>query len=651
MTNTYHADVDGRSYGVGRAALRPEWGGTGLFANPVAVPIDGVTERVSAGDTTWQEYVDLDGEVGAFIRDALPKQYDGGEQVSSTWAKKPFRPSVPQHRAGLIRGQNTLDLWLFPFADSANHGGFDIDSYDVVQMRLTADGGLVGESPDTTAIFDVDPAPADYELSLEVTRDADWWLHSTRTQSLWSFRSEAEPEGTGLPLLQVDYGVDLDLLNTTDGPVPIRFDAYPAGGEDESMITEFGVSWSVDDGASWTDLDLNDLGTGSFEGTVDVPASCEAGCFVSLRITAADDTGNGLEQEITRAFTARAGDEPEPTFGWDLKETESAGSFADWTRSATRSRGLRVTVARSSELLTPGMTFTDVAPPEGVGDGLLFRDLEVGGKDQQALVLAIGAGEASRVYRTTDQGANWTETFRSDDPDSFYDCMAMIDRRHGILMGDAVAGKFQIQLTEDGGRTWTPAPASGMPDALPGEAGFAASGTCLNTTHRGAWFGTGGGAQARVFYTSDNGLTWDVSTTPIRSTEAGGIFSIDFRTNRLGIAIGGDFTTPEEATDAIARSTDGGITWELVDEADAPSGYRSGLAWWGDRRGDTRTTITDERRTIFAVGPTGSDVSQDRGKTWQPFDPDPFHSVECVKRTTTCWASGPDGRIATLTLN
>ena len=49
---------------------------------------------------------------------------------------------------------------------------------------------------------------------------------------------------------------------------------------------------------------------------------------------------------------------------------------------------------------------------------------------------------------------------------------------------------------------------------------------------------------------------------------------------------------------------------------------------------------------MIAVGPTGSDVSLDRGKTWTQFDDGAFHSVECV--LDHCWASGPSGRIALL---
>jgi photosystem II stability/assembly factor-like uncharacterized protein len=354
------------------------------------------------------------------------------------------------------------------------------------------------------------------------------------------------------------------------------------------------------------------------------------------------DTG---DTDVRIPVVVRGTEPPPEVFSWELLDSGSTGSF----------RGLDAVSAEvawassdSGEVLRTidgGETFEDVAPPEGVEDGLLFRDVEAHSADE-ALVLAVGTGDASRIYRTTDGGESWDETFRATDPLSFFDCMAMFDRRHGVTMGDPVDGKFQILVTSNAGQSWTYAPEAGMPDALDGEFAFAASGTCATATGRNVFFGTGGGAEARVFRSADFGMTWDVSSTPIRSADAAGIFSLDFRTNRLGIAIGGDFELPEEATDALARSTDGGVSWQLVDESVAPSGYRSGMAWYFDQRGDQRMQLPIEKRAVIAVGPTGSDVSFNRGKRWEEFDDGAFHSVECAEGA--CWASGPSGRIARL---
>ena len=205
-----------------------------------------------------------------------------------------------------------------------------------------------------------------------------------------------------------------------------------------------------------------------------------------------------------------------------------------------------------------------------------FRDIEAFDADR-AVLLAIGPGEASRVYVTEDGGETWTLTHQNTDPAAFYDCMAFFDSHRGLIMGDPVRGKFQILATEDGGRSWQLLPSAGMPAALPGEFGFAASGTCIEVASgRDAWFGTGGNVVARVFHSDDRGRTWEVVNTPIQSGPAAGIFSLAFANPQHGIAVGGDFLAPTQAPAGAAFTRDGGETWTL---SSGPGEYRSGSAW------------------------------------------------------------------------
>ena len=85
------------------------------------------------------------------------------------------------------------------------------------------------------------------------------------------------------------------------------------------------------------------------------------------------------------------------------------------------------------------------------------------------MILAIGQGDASRIYRTTDGGKSWDAAFVNDDPAAFYDCMAFYPGgRRGLVMGDPVDGKFRILATEDSGRSWSVLPDDGMPEAADG---------------------------------------------------------------------------------------------------------------------------------------------------------------------------------------
>ena len=147
-----------------------------------------------------------------------------------------------------------------------------------------------------------------------------------------------------------------------------------------------------------------------------------------------------------------------------------------------------------------GKTWTDVSPPEAAG--LLLRDVEIL-RPGHVLVMSIGEAGDSRIFRTTDGGRTWTQPFVNDDPDAFYDCMAMWPGgRRGLAMSDPVDGKFRVIETTDGGATWSVVDPAGMPDAVEGEFGFAASGTCLVTAGRHDAYLASGGTASRVFHSA-----------------------------------------------------------------------------------------------------------------------------------------------------
>jgi photosystem II stability/assembly factor-like uncharacterized protein len=228
--------------------------------------------------------------------------------------------------------------------------------------------------------------------------------------------------------------------------------------------------------------------------------------------------------------------------------------------------------------------------------------------------------------------ATWAASFQNDDPAAFYDCITFLDRRHGLALSDPVGGKFRILATADGGRTWRVRPTAGMPDALTGEFAFAASGTCLVSAGGKAFFATGGGATSRVFSSGDGGRTWSVTDTPIPSGPSAGIYSLAFRDRTHGIAVGGDFAAPTTAPAGAAYLR--GHTWTVA--RTVPGEYRSGATW-----------VSRHGSWALAVGPTGSDLSRDGGRTWQRFDTGTFDAVLCAP-DGSCWASGDQGRVAKL---
>ncbi len=107
-----------------------------------------------------------------------------------------------------------------------------------------------------------------------------------------------------------------------------------------------------------------------------------------------------------------------------------------------------------------------------------FRDVQAVDANT-AYLLSIGPGEASRIYKTTDGGRDWMLQFTNSNPKAFFDAFAFWDARTGIAMSDPVDGRFILIKTTDGGATWNELPRENSPQAIEGDGGFAASGTCI----------------------------------------------------------------------------------------------------------------------------------------------------------------------------
>ncbi len=300
-----------------------------------------------------------------------------------------------------------------------------------------------------------------------------------------------------------------------------------------------------------------------------------------------------------------------------------AGSTAVWAA------GRNGTYARS---IDGGRTWTADTVP-GAGD-LFFIDVHAVDESVAYLLGTHFDGGLAKIFKTTQAGASWEEQFSAKQPGVFFDGMAFWDAESGVAFSDPVDGSFLIIRTEDGGDNWQIVPPSEIPAPLPGEAGFAASGTAIAVYGANlVWFGTGGGRVARVFRSSDRGRTWAVSETPIPGNATSGIFGIAFRDASNGVAVGGDYSRQQDPAANIARSRDGGKTWTLVGRSQPP-GVRYGLAYLG-----TPAAV------LLAVGPSGLGYSLDHGTRWTAIDTLGFNTVG-AGGDGSAWVAGVGGRIA-----
>jgi len=311
---------------------------------------------------------------------------------------------------------------------------------------------------------------------------------------------------------------------------------------------------------------------------------------------------------------------------WNIAATDSTAALRGIHRLETGviwASGANGAVLRSED---DGYMWQQCDVPPGAAN-LDFRAV-FGWDANHAMVMSSGQGTASRLYETTDGCATWHLLFENPDRDGFWDALAFRGIA-GFILGDPVGGHFVIYRSDDGGRHWYRDDSSGLAAAPAGEGVFAASNSALVVRPDSELlFATGGVGGPRLFRSGKSGK-WSVTRVPLAGgKQSAGVFSIAFRDDRHGIAVGGDYKEPARTAGTAAWTSDGGLTWHSASAL--PSGYRSSAGW-------------EQRiRAWIAVGPNGSDLSRDDGHTWKRFDSANWNALSLP------WVAGPKGRIASL---
>ncbi len=257
-----------------------------------------------------------------------------------------------------------------------------------------------------------------------------------------------------------------------------------------------------------------------------------------------------------------------------------------------------------------------------------FRDIEAF-SDKTAVIMS--SGTPALVLKTTDGGATWQEKYRNTDTTYFLDAMDFDNPKHGLILGDPIKNKFLLLETNDGGETW--APFKNMPDALPGEAAFAASGTCLRVTNGSVLIASGGINSRLISYTQKKEI-WDYTNFPITHGKASqGAFSVAVGKNN-GIMIGGNYEK-DKITDSVSVSYIPRPFKLLNITVKQPAGFQSCVEY-----------ITGN--IFLATGTPGSNITIDGGKTWKQIDSISYNVCRKAKHGKLVLLAGNGGKIGIL---
>ncbi|MEN0057106.1 MAG: YCF48-related protein [Mucilaginibacter sp.] len=257
-----------------------------------------------------------------------------------------------------------------------------------------------------------------------------------------------------------------------------------------------------------------------------------------------------------------------------------------------------------------------------------FRDIEAF-SDREATTMS--SGTPAIILKTIDGGKTWQEKYRKVDSAYFFDAMDFVDKQHGYILGDPINNKFLLLETKDSGETW--ANANNQPNALPGEAAFAASGTCLRSNN-GYLYIVSGGKTSRIVTLQPDNNVWEYNSLPIINGKASqGAFSIAIGKNEK-IIVGGDYQD-DKKTDSVAAFQTDAQTTVFNNPHRGPAGYQSSVEYI-------------KNNTYLSTGTSGTNITVDGGKTWSKIDATSFNVCAKAKHGKLILLAGNNGKIAFL---
>lgn len=254
-----------------------------------------------------------------------------------------------------------------------------------------------------------------------------------------------------------------------------------------------------------------------------------------------------------------------------------------------------------------------------------FRGIEAF-SEKEAIIMS--SGTPASILKTIDGGASWQVKYQNTDTAYFFDAMSFANHQHGYLLGDPVNNKFLLMETNDSGETWKMF--KNPPDALPGEAAFAASGTCLNVNALISIV-TGGNSSRLLFLAADETHWVDDKLFITQGKASQGAFSIARGIHQL-MVVGGDYANDAKA-DSVAVIISVGLPhYGQEIPVKGPSGFQSCVEYIS---GDT----------FLSTGTPGSNITTDGGQTWAKIDHTSYNVCRKAKHGKLILLAGDHGKI------
>jgi subtilisin family serine protease len=230
-------------------------------------------------------------------------EYPGGRRTDVAWLDRPTHPGPVGAPAGasacqptpVTRTPSTLQVWLTPFQDGPDR--FSCADPHEARLTLERDGEVIGSADENYAEVPMPDDAGTYRLTYTQRSEAPY---AARSETAWTFASEAPEDDELVPLLVVDYDLPLDTQNRPTGR-RATLTAHQVTGTEAQAIESLEAWTSVDDGATWQPARAERVRDGRFEVTLPRAAT---GTPVSLRVDATDEAGNRIEQTLHQAYTA-----------------------------------------------------------------------------------------------------------------------------------------------------------------------------------------------------------------------------------------------------------------------------------------------------------------------------------------------------------